>query len=170
MPQHRVTMQLPKDLIRGSDVVFSIKENVPDIPYRVRLGSAAIRREGNDITLVAMGLMVGFAEQISEQLIKYQIEAEIIDLRTISPIDSNTIITSVTKTKRVCVLDPGWMSFGVSAEIISLITEKCFSVLEAVPVRVAYPDSHTPMSHTLENEFYPDLNNVTKSILKIFNY
>jgi pyruvate dehydrogenase E1 component beta subunit len=148
--------------------LFGIKENVPEIPYRVRLGSAAIRRQGADITLVAMGLMVNFAEEVSDQLIKHEIYAEVVDLRTISPIDTETIITSVTKTKRVCVLDPGWSSFGVSAEILAMIAEKCHLILEAAPIRIAYPDSHTPMSQALESEYYPDKSKVVAEILKIF--
>lgn len=148
--------------------LFGIKDNVPEIAYRVKLGSAAIRRNGVDITIVAMGLMVNFAEQISDQLVQHGINAEIVDLRTISPLDTKTIITSVKKTKRVCVLDPSWASFGVSAEIVAIIAEKCHSILEVAPIRIAHPDSHTPMSQTLEAEYYPNISVVVAEILKTF--
>lgn len=148
--------------------LFGIKENVPEIPYRVKLGSAAIRRHGVDITIVAIGLMVNFAEQVADQLAQHGINAEIVDLRTISPLDTKTIITSVKKTKRVCVLDPGWASFGVSAEIVATIAEKCHSVLEVAPIRITHPDSHTPMSQTLEAEYYPGISGVVAEILKTF--
>lgn len=148
--------------------LFGIKENVPEIPYRVKLGVAAIRRHGSDITIVAMGVMVNFAEQVSDELARHSINAEIIDLRTISPLDTAAIITSVEKTKRVCVLDPSWASFGVSAEIVAIISEKCHTILEVAPIRVAYPDSHTPMSQTLEAEYYPDISRVVTEILKTF--
>lgn len=149
--------------------LFGIKENVPIMPYRVKLGHAAVLRNGVSVTFIAMGLMVNFAEQVADQLVMHRVFAEIIDLRTISPIDSQKVIASVSKTRRVCVFDPGWSSFGVSAEIIALVAENCYATLEAAPIRVAYPNSHTPMSQALELEYYPKVADVVAEILNKFN-
>ena len=148
--------------------LYDVKDYVPDEPYRVKLGKAAIRREGNDITFVSMGLMVGFAERVAAHLNDDLISAEVIDIRSISPLDLDTIINSVLKTKRLCVFEPGWESFGVSSEIISRVMENLSTSLHSPPIRIAYPDSHTPMSKSLEDIYYPNETDAVKKIKKLF--
>ena len=123
--------------------LFNLKDNVPSEPYRVRYGKAVIRKKGNDVTLVAIGCMVLDCLKVSKILDKDNISVEVIDPRTLSPIDRETIIESVKKTGRLIVVDPGWMSYGASAEIITSVVESNKVKLRSKPVRVTLPDSHT---------------------------
>jgi pyruvate dehydrogenase E1 component beta subunit len=131
--------------------LFSLKDTVPEIPYRVRFGNANVRRAGRDLTLVAIGVMVPLAMRVADGLSIVGVDAEVIDLRTISPLDTDTVCQSVSKTGRVCVLDPSWRSFGASAEVITSVVERLGSSLISAPLRITYPDSHTPMSSSLED-------------------
>jgi len=147
--------------------LYTLKDRVPDIPYRVRFGQATVRRAGDDITLVSAGVMVPFALRVAAQLADRRVEAEVIDLRSISPLDSETVCRSVEKTGRLAVLDPAWASFGMAAEVISRVAERHGRRLRADPVRIAYPDSHTPMSSALETAYYPDENTVAAKLLSL---
>jgi len=138
--------------------LFSMSSNVPETPYRVRFGRAAVRRKGNDLTLIAIGGMVPDALKAAHQLAEQGIEAEVIDLRTVSPLDKENIYTSVEKTGRLIVVDPGWESVGIAAEIIALVSMKLGKGMKVNPVRVCLPDSHTPMSAELEKIYYPNVN------------
>jgi len=135
--------------------LFALKDRVPTVPYRVRFGRAAVRRSGTDITIAAIGFMVPFALRTASRLSTLGVEVEVVDLRTVSPLDSETVITSVKKTGRLCVMDPGWQSFGASAEIVARVAERAGRALRAAPVRICHPDSHTPMSSALELAYYP---------------
>src|SRR5262249_33329904 len=134
---------------------FALKDHVPKTPYRVRFGRAAVRRSGKDLTIAAIGVMVPFALRAASSLAALGVEAEVVDLRTVSPLDADTVIDSVEKTRRLCVMDPAWQSFGVSAEIVARVVERAGRVLRAAPVRISHPDSHTPMSSALELAYYP---------------
>jgi pyruvate dehydrogenase E1 component beta subunit len=136
--------------------LFGLKDRVPSIPYRVRFGKAVVRREGTDMTFVAAGAMVPFSLRVAAQLGEERISAEVIDLRTVSPLDTDSVIQSVTKTRRVVVFDPAWTSFGVAAEVIARVAERQGRNLLADPVRICHPDSHTPMSSALEATYYPE--------------
>jgi pyruvate dehydrogenase E1 component beta subunit len=136
--------------------LFGLKDRVPAFPYRVRFGRAAVRRAGIDLTMVAAGVMVPFALRVAAQLAEQRIEAEVIDLRTISPLDSDTVLRSVEKTGRLAVLDPTWDSFGMAAEVIARVAERGRNSLRADPIRITHPDSHTPMSSALETLYYPE--------------
>ena len=144
--------------------LFSLKGGVPEVPYRVRFGRAAVRRTGDDLTVVTAGVMVPFALRIADRLAALGVKAEVIDLRTISPLDTETVCTSVEKTGRLCVMDPAWQSFGVSAEIVARVAERSIRALRADPVRICYPDSHTPMSPALETQYYPDETTVVERL------
>ena len=99
---------------------------------------------------------------------KVGISVEVIDPRTLSPIDYKTILKSVRKTKRLVVADPGWHSFGAASEIISTVLEKEYFKLKSKPLRLCLPDSHTPMSKDLEKKYYLDEYKIFKSIKKLF--
>jgi pyruvate dehydrogenase E1 component beta subunit len=148
--------------------LFSMVDHVPEIPYRVRFGQAAIRRTGADVTLVAIGMMVPMSLRVAAQLADESIDVEVIDLRTISPLDESTICDSVSKTRRLVVADPGWQSVGVSAEVIALVCEKLGNRLAANPVRICLPDSHTPMSAVLEEKYYPNDESMNNTIRTLF--
>jgi pyruvate dehydrogenase E1 component beta subunit len=100
--------------------------------------------------------MVPLALKAAAMLERDGVQVEVIDPRTISPLDRNTICDSVSKTRRLVVVDPAWQSFGAGAEIVSSVVERVGDILAAKPVRVSLPDSHTPMSSALEREYYPD--------------
>ena len=136
--------------------LFTLKDRVPTIPYRVRFGRAAVRRAGGSLTIVAMGVMVPFALRVAGRLAALGVDSEVVDLRTVAPLDSETVCASVEKTGRLCVMDPAWQSFGVSAEIIARVAERSGRALRSEPVRICHPDSHTPMSSALEVLYYPE--------------
>lgn len=135
--------------------LFSMVDEVPAHPYRVPFGHAAVRRLGDDVTIVALGIMVPLALRAATQLAQTSINAEVIDLRTASPLDRNAVLSSVAKTRRLVVCDPGWRSVGLAAELIALVSENFGRALKANPARVCLPDSHTPASPPLEARFYP---------------
>jgi pyruvate dehydrogenase E1 component beta subunit len=99
--------------------------------------------------------MVPFALRVAATLAEQGVDAEVIDLRTVSPLDSDSVCASVEKTGRLAVLDPAWGSFGASAEIIARVAERHGRKLRADPIRICHPDSHTPMSAALEAIYYP---------------
>jgi pyruvate dehydrogenase E1 component beta subunit len=135
--------------------LFTLKDRVPEVPYRVRFGRAAVRRRGADVTMAAIGQMVPFSLRVAASLAEQGVDAEVIDLRSVAPLDSETVCASVEKTGRLAVLDPAWGSFGAAAEIVARVAERHGRKLKADPIRIAHPDSHTPMSSALEAAYYP---------------
>jgi pyruvate dehydrogenase E1 component beta subunit len=144
--------------------LFSMSDAVPETPYRVRFGQAARRRAGEDVTIAAVGMMVPLALRVADRLAPEGISAEVLDLRTVSPLDREAVCGSVHKTRRLVVADPAWQSVGVAAEVIAAVCEEVGDRLRARPVRVCFPDSHTPMSRTLEEEYYPDEDDVVARV------
>jgi len=127
---------------------------VPEKPYRIPIGKGIVRKQGKDITIIASSYMVTESYNAALELAKEGIDAEVIDLRTLRPLDEALILTSVKKTGRVVVVDTGWKTGGVTAEIAALIVEKGFDFLNAPILRVACPDVPTPAGYTLEEAFY----------------
>ena len=155
--------ETPTIFVEGRGL-YSMTDDVPEQPYRVRFGQAAIRREGTDATVVAVGLMVPLALRAAAILEKEGISVEVVDPRTIAPLDRKTICDSAFKTRRLVVADGTWRSFGSASEIITCVAENLGDKLKAKPVRVTLPDSHTPMSSALEPEFYPDENDIVAAV------
>jgi len=135
--------------------LFSMEDEVPEQPYRVPFGQAAVRRPGNDVTLVALGVMVPAALRVAARLATEGVDVEVIDLRTVAPLDRAKVFQSVTKTRRLVVADPAWHSVSVAAEIIASVSERLGDQLKARPARICLPDSHTPTSAPLEAAYYP---------------
>ncbi len=148
--------------------LFDFTNPVPEIPYRVRFGSACVRKAGSDVTLVAMGYMVPIALRAAAKLKQEGIDVEVVDPRTLAPLDRDTICTSVLKTGRLVVADPGWRSFGAAAEIITSVVEVVGNKLHSAPVRITLPDSHTPMSMALEDHYYPSEADFCDAVAKAF--
>lgn len=155
----------PTIIIEGRGL-FSMTENVPKNPYRIRFGKALVRRTGKDVTLVAIGSMVPPAMRAAESLEKQGISTEVLDPRTLSPLDRETILESVGKTRRLVVAEPGWHSFGAAAEIVAVASEEIGSELKSNPLRVTFPDSHTPMSMALEKIYYPGEEQIAAAVLQ----
>ena len=135
--------------------LYNIPDKVPDGIYRVPLGKANVVREGKDITIASTSYMTLEALRAGEMLAKDGISAEVIDIRTLKPLDQELILKSVCKTGRIVVADTGWKTVGFSAEIIATIAEKALSDLKSPPERVALPDCPTPTSPALAKYYYP---------------
>jgi pyruvate/2-oxoglutarate/acetoin dehydrogenase E1 component len=143
----------PAIFIEGRGL-FSMTADVPERPYRVPFGKGKVRRPGSDVTLVALGTMVPLALRAAATLETEGVQVEVVDPRTISPLDTEGICASVAKTRRLVVADPGWRSFGAASEIVATVVENLGGQLKANPVRFCLPDSHTPMSSALEQAYY----------------
>ena len=146
--------ECPSIFIEGRSL-FAMTGEVPDTAYRVRFGHGVVRRQGGDVTVVGIGTMAPQAVRAATELAGRGIDVEVIDLRTLAPWDSEMVLDSVSRTRRLVVADPGWPSFGAAAEIVATVSERLNGRLAAPPVRVTLPHSHTPMSRRLEQDYYP---------------
>ncbi len=136
--------------------------HVPEEGYTVPFGEVGVRREGSDLTIVALGLMVHRALEAARKLEEEGIEAEVLDLRTLVPLDREGVIRSVRKTGRLLVADEDYQSYGVTAEIIATVAEAGVT-LHAPPRRVAYPDIPVPFSRPMEQFALPDAARLTEA-------
>jgi len=152
-----------------NELLYNEVFEVPDIKYRVPIGSANIKRAGTDITITAFSRGVAAALSAAELLEKNNISAEVIDLRTLRPLDIKTIINSVKKTSRIVSVEEGWMSSGIGAEIISLVTLNAFDYLDAPPERISSLDVPLPYAKNLEDLCIPNKENITKLCMTFFN-
>ncbi|MDN6138474.1 MAG: alpha-ketoacid dehydrogenase subunit beta, partial [Tetragenococcus koreensis] len=147
----------------------SFREEVPDGEYEVPLDKAGIAKEGNDITIVTYGAMVRESLKAAENLAKENISVEVIDLRTVSPIDMETIIASVEKTNRVVVVQEAQKQAGVAAKISSDIAEKAILSLEAPIGRVSAPDTVFPFGQA-EGIWLPNAADIEEKVKEIANF
>jgi pyruvate dehydrogenase E1 component beta subunit len=165
--------------IRDNDPVFfmehlklyrSFRQEVPEGEYTVPIGKANVVREGKDVTILAYGAMVHTALAAAEQLEKERgAKAEVIDLRTLSPLDTETIVESVKKTNRAIVVQEAQKTAGAAAEIIAQINEHAILHLEAPVLRVASPDTVVAFGQ-IEKEWYPDANRVLKALNEVLDF
>jgi 2-oxoisovalerate dehydrogenase E1 component beta subunit len=156
---------LIKSAIRDNDPVLffehkalyrRIKEEIPAGDYTVPLGKARVFRPGKDLSIVTYGAMVYVALEAAETLEKEGLSAEIIDLRTLLPLDEETVLGSVQKTSRVILLHEDTLTGGIGGEIAARIAERAFQYLDAPVVRIAAPDAPVPYSPPLEEAFLPN--------------
>lgn len=163
--------------IRGNDPVLffepkrvyrAARGEVPEGDYTLPIGKAAVRRTGRDVTVIAWGAMMYEAQEAVNEAAKNGVDAELIDLRTLWPVDIDTILESVKKTGRVVVVHEAPRTCGFGSELVSLITERCFTLLEAPPVRVTGFD--TPFPYTLENDYIPRAPRILKAIRETAAY
>jgi len=119
-------------------------------------------REGTDLTLVSFGKMVGYCLKAAEMLEKDGISCEVVNLRSLKPLDRETIAASVSKTHRVLSVEEGWPQHGVGAEIISMVTEDCFDQLDAPPERITGVEVPMPYTATLEAAALPTIDDVVR--------
>jgi acetoin:2,6-dichlorophenolindophenol oxidoreductase subunit beta len=148
-------------------LLYGHEEHVPEEMYRVEIGKGCIRREGRDVSIVAASLLVHEAMKAAHELAGDGIDAEVIDLRTIKPLDQGMILSSVQKTGKLVIVDVGWKSFGLSAEIAALASEKAFDALKAPILRVALPDCPAPASRALEEGYYPTAYDIAEAVRSI---
>ncbi|MEO0815872.1 MAG: pyruvate dehydrogenase complex E1 component subunit beta [Pseudomonadota bacterium] len=137
---------------------------VPDLDdYVLPIGKALVRREGSDVTLVAHSRMVGFALKAAEILAGDGIDAEVIDLRTIRPLDTDTVVESVKKTNRIVTCEEGWRFMGVGAEIAATVVNEAFDYLDAPPARVHQKDVPLPYAANLEALSLPGTDDIVEA-------
>jgi len=145
------------------------KQEVPEEPYEVPLRKAAVVREGRDLTIVAWGAMVPVAKEAAASAEAQGVSAEIVDLRTLSPMDRTTIIDSVRKTGRAIVLHEAPKTCGLGAEIAATIGESALLSLKAPVARVTAPDITVPLSKR-EDLYYPNTERVLRAVRKLMEY
>ncbi|MBI1359595.1 MAG: pyruvate dehydrogenase complex E1 component subunit beta [Alphaproteobacteria bacterium] len=150
------------------ELMYGEQFDVPDIEdFVLPIGKARIRRQGDGVTLVAHSRMVKFALEAAEELAKEGIEAEVIDLRTLRPLDTATVIESVKKTNRIVTCEEGWRTFGVGAEIAAVVTEQAFDYLDAPPLRVTQKDVPLPYAANLEKLSLPHTADIIEAAKKV---
>jgi len=150
-----------------SEVCYGDKGEVPEEEYLIPIGKAKVKREGTDVTLVSFNKMMKVCMEAAEELQKEGISAEVIDLRTIRPLDYKTIVESVKKTNRVIAVDESWPMFGVSAEIAYEIQRYAFDYLDAPVVRINSADASLPFAPTLVDAYLPNVTRVVKAVKEV---
>ncbi|MDX2149202.1 MAG: alpha-ketoacid dehydrogenase subunit beta [Bryobacteraceae bacterium] len=147
-----------------------IKEDVPEGDYTVPIGKARVFREGRDLSVITYGAMVHAAAEAAVTLAAEGIEIEIVDLRTLLPLDEEAILASVRKTSKAVVLHEATLTGGIGGEIVARITEKAFDALDAPVVRMAAPDTPVPYSPTLEEAFLPNARTIAEKARRLALY
>jgi len=147
----------------------SFREEVPEGEYTVDLGKAKVKREGTDVTLIAYGAMVQTSLKAAEELEKDGIQAEVIDLRTIAPLDIDTIVESVKKTNRAVVVQEAQRQAGIASQVVAEIQERAILHLEAPVLRVTAPDTVFAFTQA-ENVWLPNHNDVVEKVNEAINY
>lgn len=147
----------------------SIKADVPDEEYTIPLDKANVAKEGSDLTIIAYGAMVQEAIKASDELAKQNISAEVVDLRTVSPIDEEAILESVKKTGRAVVVQEAQKQAGVGSQVAAVIAEKGILYLKAPIGRVAAPNTPYPFSEA-ESDWLPNKNDIVLKAKEILEY
>src|SRR6187402_346912 len=150
-----------------SEQMYGDKGEVPEGEYLIPLGVADIKREGTDVTIVSFGKIIKEAHIAADELQKEGISCEIIDLRTVRPMDYEAILTSVKKTNRLVVLEEAWPFASVASEITYIVQERAFDYLDAPIQRITTADTPAPYSPTLLKEWLPNAEDVIKAVKKV---
>lgn len=146
------------------------KDSVPEEDYVVPIGKARVALEGKDVSIITYGAMVCMALEAAQTLGENGISCEIIDLRTLLPLDKKAIFNTVKKTSKVVVLHEQTKTGGIGAEVSALISEYCFDYLDGPIIRVAAPDTPTPYSAQMEEVFIPQTKDVIGAVEKLMRY
>jgi pyruvate dehydrogenase E1 component beta subunit len=149
------------------EMLYNIKGEVPDEEYVVPIGKADLKREGDHCTIVTYGKSVHTAMQTADKLAKEDIRVDVVDLRTIRPMDIDAIMTSVRKTNRAVVLEEGWEVAGIGAQVVDYIQRDCFDDLDAPVVRVHQADVPMPYAKNLERAAKPDVAKTIAAVKKV---
>ncbi|KQP46718.1 pyruvate dehydrogenase [Brevundimonas sp. Leaf280] len=150
------------------EMMYGLEFDVPEVEdYVLPIGKAKVRREGKDVTITAHSRMVGFALQAAEKLAEEGIEAEVIDLRTLRPLDHETIVESVKKTNRLVSAEEGWGPMGVGAEVVARVIEHAFDYLDAPPLRVHQEDVPLPYAANLEVLSLPGVDKIIAAVKQV---
>lgn len=158
--------------LQGMGWLGTVKRSITDVPterFEVPLGKAEIVREGTDVTIVGFGATLHMAIDAAGELADDNISAEVIDLRSIVPLDRETIIASVRKTGRLVVVDDDYRSYGVASEVIASVVETDGLAMKASPKRVTFPDIPVPFSPAMEHHVLPNADKVKAAARHVFN-
>jgi 2-oxoisovalerate dehydrogenase E1 component beta subunit len=147
-----------------------IKDEVPDTDYVVPIGKALVRREGHDVSIITFGSMVHTALDAATRLDEDGVDVEVVDLRTLLPIDRDAVLASAAKTGKVILLHEATRTGGIGAELAAMVAEEAFEYLDGPPVRVASLDSPVPYSPPLEQAFMPTTEKVITAVKKLVAY
>jgi pyruvate/2-oxoglutarate/acetoin dehydrogenase E1 component len=148
-------------------LLYRTKGPVPEEEYTTPLGKAAVKKKGDDVTIVAVSRMVGESLSAAKKLESSGISAEVIDVRTLQPLDMETIVESVKRTSRLVVASDDVKKGGVGAEISAAVTEAAFDYLDAPIIRIACPDTPIPFSPPLEQLYMPNADSVVRAVDKM---
>ena len=147
--------------------LYQSRGEVPDEDYVTPLGKSVVQREGSDVTIISYSKMLQVSMTAAEELSKQGIEVEIVNLRTLRPLDMEPVITSFKKTNRAVVVEEGWRSFGVGSEVASRIYEEAFDWVDAPIKRVAQKEVPLPYNRELEQLAIPDVEDVIKAVKEV---
>ena len=147
--------------------LYNREDDVPKELYSIPIGKGVIRREGKHVSVIATSVMVGESLQAAKELEKYDIDVEILDLRTVKPLDVEMILKSAEKTGRVIIVDYGWRTCGLAAEISAIIAENDIGILKSPIRRITLPDIPAPASRSLEKTYYIKSSIIVDAALKI---
>jgi pyruvate dehydrogenase E1 component beta subunit len=154
-------------LFMESEVMYALKGEVPAGEHVVPLGVADVKRAGRDVTVVTWGKILHTVENAADALAGEGIEVEILDLRTIRPLDAARLLESVRRTHRCLVVQEGWPYAGVAAEVITVVTREAFDWLDAPPERVTSLDVPMPYARNLENLVLPSPERVAAAVRRL---
>ncbi len=150
-----------------NEVLYNLKGEVPEEEFTIPLGQADVKRPGKDVTIVAWSRSTQFALQAAELLAKDGVEVEVVDPRTLRPLDEDLIFDSVRKTNRCVVVEEGWRLAGFGAEIADRVQRECFDDLDAPVIRVTAADVPMPYSKMLEKVYLPQPERVVEAVHKV---
>jgi pyruvate dehydrogenase E1 component beta subunit len=154
-------------LVLEGEMLYNTKGEVPDGEYVVPIGKADLKREGDHCSIVTSGKMALVAMQAADRLAKEDIRIDVVDLRTVRPMDVEAIKTSVQKTNRAVVLEEGWELAGIGAQIVDYIQRDCFDDLDAPVIRVHQADTPMPYAKNLERLAKPDVAKTIAAVKKV---
>ncbi len=166
---------LLKSAVRSNDPIlfiehatmYQVRGDVPDGDYTVPIGQSKIQRAGKDVTIVTYSKGLEISTKAADELAKEGVEAEIVDLRTLRPLDMGPVFESFRKTNRAVVVEEGWKSFGVGSEIASRLYEECFDYIDAPIKRVAQDEVPLPYNRTLEQAALPQPEDVIAAVKEV---
>jgi pyruvate dehydrogenase E1 component beta subunit len=164
-----------KAAIRSNDPVlfiehatlYQVRGEVPDGDYTIPLGKSKVQRPGKDVTIVTYSKMLELSTKAADLLAKEGIEAEIVDLRSLRPLDMHPVLESFKKTNRAVIVEEGWRSYGVGSEVAARIYEEAFDYIDAPIKRVAQKEVPLPYNRTLEQMALPQVEDIVKAVKEV---
>lgn len=145
-------------------VLYDMEGAVPEDDYTIPLGKAEVKREGKDVTIVTVGNMVHISLEAAEKLAGESLDVEVLDLRSVSPMDTNAILDSVKKTHRLVVVDEDFPRCSLATDVVALVADQAFDYLDAPCKMISAPHAHVPFSPILEDVFLPSIDGIAKTV------